>query len=67
MKFRVEIDCDGAAFYNPEGGHDPAAEIASILEHFTVHRLREGITDSPLFDTNGNRVGRAWLESSTAA
>ena len=59
MKFTVEIECDNAAF-----AFDPHAEVARLLA-----RLAEAIetTESmahPIFDTNGNRVGRSTVEAS---
>ena len=59
MKFRLEINCDNAAFYNPDGKHDPCAEVASILEGL-AQDLRDG-SESPkrLLDSNGNTVGHA--------
>jgi hypothetical protein len=53
--FRIEIDTGNAAF--DDGNRD--AEIARLLS-YVVHRLeRGGITVLPLYDINGNRVGKA--------
>lgn len=57
MHVVITINCDNAAFYNPDERHDPAAELASILERYCSHNLRDGTIEARLFDTNGNSVG----------
>lgn len=58
MKFKLEIDCDNAAFDDA-----PRQEIERILEKLTRDVLAWGLLGTiPLYDTNGNRVGRAWIE-----
>ena len=61
MKFKLEIDCNNAAFED-----NPAGEIARILR-----QLSEGVESSEgvgwsrhwqLCDVNGNVVGGAWNE-----
>ena len=58
MKFKLEIECDNAAFADDYREY----EICRILED-VVNRLRNG-TGFPmsLRDINGNRVGEAVLE-----
>ena len=67
MKFTLTIDCDNAAFFEPNmGEHEPAAEIASILAKLGA-RLMEDQAGSRNHlpakgnarDSNGNAVG-AW-------
>jgi hypothetical protein len=60
VKYTIEIEVDNDAFFNPEGNHDACAEVASILESLCLRHLRAG-NDQPtsLFDSNGNKVGRA--------
>ena len=58
MAFKLTIETENAAFYNPDGDHDPCAEVASILESLCLH-LRSGADHgTKLYDTNGNVVGR---------
>lgn len=57
MTFKLEIDCDNAAFENP------IDEIVRLL-HKTAERLeRDGqtFTGCKLLDFNGNSVGKADL------
>jgi hypothetical protein len=51
MKFRLEIECDNAAFSD-----DPYEEVALILADAAKHVRRSEWTRS-LSDENGNRVG----------
>ena len=58
MKFKIEIECDNAAF------DEPYEELARILRD-----LADDIEESvhlahPIFDINGNRVGRSTVEQS---
>lgn len=56
MKFKLEIDCDNAAF------EDPGTEVARIL-HDLADRVGQHMPvrgDSfVLYDINGNKVGEA--------
>lgn len=52
MKFKLEINCDNAAF---EG--DPSYEVRRILEEL-VHNM-EDVCEHKLRDINGNIVGFA--------
>ncbi len=56
MKFKLEIDCDNAAFFG--GVEGDASEVARILRDAAtkVERLRRKF---PLSDVNGNHVGVA--------
>lgn len=61
MKFKVEINCDNAAFDD-----NPADEIGRLLHDLAVKAKRGHISISgymslPISDVNGNIVGRAWL------
>ena len=51
MKFTLEIECDNAAF-EP----DARREISRILLA-AVKSVQTGVTYTPIFDINGNRVG----------
>ena len=58
MKFKLEIDCDGAAFED-----DAADEINRILNSLDERLPRMAKSQAiNLFDINGNSVGRAWFE-----
>ena len=54
MKFKLEINCDNAAF-------DDNRELAVVdMLHTAAATIRShtvGQRDQPLYDTNGNRVG----------
>lgn len=50
-KFELEIEMDNDAFYPDEN-----LEIVEVLRK-AIKKLEQGRTASPLFDTNGNRVG----------
>jgi hypothetical protein len=65
MKFRIEIDCDNAAFDDDRNG-----ELATILTR-VAERLSDGLRLSSrperataLQDSNGNTVGFVWIEES---
>ena len=49
--FTLRFDTDNAAFED-----DVAAEYAATLRR-VVAKLKEGRTDGPLFDLNGNKIG----------
>lgn len=57
MKFKLEIECDNAAF-----GDEPAFEVARILRELAEQMERNGSMAHPLWDYNGNRVGRSTVE-----
>lgn len=58
MRYTIEINCDGAAFEE-----DPSGEIQTILANLRNRISRNGVEDeAPLFDRNGNTVGKAVLE-----
>ena len=56
MKFRIEIDCDGAAF---EG--DPWGEVYAILHRLQYEAPMHPVAapSKPLRGSNGDTVGRA--------
>ncbi len=56
MRFTLEIECDNDAF-EPS----PKMEIARIL-CATVKRIKSGADSGPLFDENGNKVGKWGIE-----
>lgn len=59
MKFKIEIECDNAAFDD-----DPTGEIRWILQQRVIEELSRYGRDAfpiPLSDSNGNRVGMATL------
>lgn len=57
MKYKIEIQCDNAAFE-----HDPAGEIASILQTISEGLLRGRMHQPHVADSNGNTVGCATFE-----
>lgn len=59
MKFRLEIDCDSAAFGDDDGHR--AAELARILAHLVANWCG-AMNAGTLRDANGNRVGFARFE-----
>ena len=51
MDFKLEFNMDNAAFTGyPEG------EASRILKEI-ASRIRDGQTDDPVFDLNGNNIG----------
>lgn len=60
MKFILEIECDNAAFDGPYGDECPV-EVGSILDAVSAQLYSGAMPKDPivLFDTNGNRVGKA--------
>lgn len=56
MKCFVEIDCNNAAF--DDGNLQ--TEVARLLRHASLG-IEGGFRNMPLFDLNGNSVGRAYL------
>lgn len=56
MAFTLAVETDNAAF---DG--NKVDEVARILRE-TIRRLEDGLTESSLFDVNGNRVGKYSLE-----
>jgi hypothetical protein len=67
MKFKLEIDCDNAAF-DIVGGN-PSEDISHILRDVAGRMECNPIcagskhhNEYRLYDVNGNRVGRAWIE-----
>lgn len=57
MKFKLNIDCDNAAFQD-----DASHEVARILRELADRVEISGgqpLSDFNLYDTNGNRVGEA--------
>lgn len=59
MKFRLEISCDNAAFGDDD--LERCAEIGRIL-HAAGRNIEDGRLFVPLYDSNGNLVGRAEIE-----
>ena len=67
MKFTLEINCNNAAFRDPDADDDDdespgvrdatRAEIARILRNAADH-VEAGSDGRMLRDTNGNRVGQ---------
>ena len=53
MKFKLEIECDNAAF-----GEIPRIEVGHILDRAKA-KVWDGETEMKLLDTNGNVVGQA--------
>jgi len=63
MKFRLDIDCDNAAF--SDGENNAGREVARILALASLQissEYGEAGQSFPLFDSNGNRVGEARFE-----
>ena len=59
MKFKLEIDCSNAAFEE-----EPEYEVARILRELADKLEADGSLAHPVFDFNGNRVGRSTVEQS---
>lgn len=59
MKVELEITCDNAAFGSPDSD-EFGYEVARILRN-AAEQFESGHASFPLFDLNGNRVGRAHL------
>ena len=59
MRLSIVIDCDNAAF-----SEDFAGQLADILDDCrdTIEAKGETFTEKPLYDFNGNKVGRMTLE-----
>ena len=59
MKAKIEVNMDNAAFQEYDGA--AGEELARILEKY-AKVVRDGFTDIPLMDLNGNRVGQLVIE-----
>ena len=72
MKFVIEINCDNAAFYEGLQNNDPdddtivnGVEIASILQKLRTKTYGGTVElgwEMEIFDSNGNRVGKAVMK-----
>lgn len=64
MKFKIEIECDNAAFAPTE--HLPLPESACLGVRRILKRIDPWDVaewgERKVMDTNGNTVGRAWFE-----
>ena len=58
MRFRVEIECDNAAFDGLGALRGEVGRLLLKIENYVIL----GEDQIPLVDYNGNRVGRAWFE-----
>lgn len=62
MRFQVDIDCNNAAFGETDA--DTSNEVADILHTLSLVLQGQPDRDSgPLYDTNGNFVGRWSFEN----
>ena len=59
MKFKLELEIDNAAF-----GDKPQTEVARLLVRLAEMLETSDFMAHPIFDTNGNRVGRSTVEAS---
>lgn len=59
MKIKIEISTDNAAFGDP-CSEQFGEEVWRILED-AADKFRRGYASFPLFDSNGNNIGRAGL------
>ncbi len=59
MQIEISIDCDNAAFGDPDT-ETFGLEVATILRE-AADKFASGYATFPLRDTNGNIVGRATL------
>lgn len=57
-KFTIEINCDGAAFFDDRTGEywEPSYEVSRILMDI-AYKVDAGYTSDSIMDINGNRVG----------
>lgn len=55
MKFKLEIECDNAAF--GDGMAATNAEVSRILKSLAHSLIIDGYGNGPLRDWNGNTVG----------
>jgi hypothetical protein len=55
--FRITIETENAAFYDDDGTHNPAPEVALILVKLAT-AVMKGTSSGKLHDSNGNLVGR---------
>jgi hypothetical protein len=62
-KIVIEINCIGPSFHNPRGEYDPIHGTALILMHYMTKQLLYGDINSALFDSSGNRIGIARIET----
>lgn len=60
MKFKLEIECDGAAFEDANLQFEVGRILFKYGERLANSEARHD--DDVLMDTNGNRVGRAYFE-----
>lgn len=60
-KFKIEIDCDNAAFHDSHGSFSPEPELAFILTRFVEGIGKNAGLTRKIFDSNGNTVGTAKL------
>lgn len=61
MTFKLEINCDNAAFMEDDhDGYAPAPEIARILREAAMH-VQNGSTERKIYDANGNACGQFTL------
>lgn len=57
MRVTITINTENAAF-NPY----PAHEVARLLREIEKRLRKDGPDDFPIYDTNGNKVGRVEWE-----
>jgi hypothetical protein len=64
MKFKIEIACGNAAFADLDCGSEIARILRSAAEEAVDLSEPEVANWEPisLYDINGNKVGRAWVE-----
>lgn len=64
MRFRLEFDCDNAAFFddsNNDNEFNPNNEIAGILIELGKKYRNNYSINCTIFDSNGNKIGKAKL------
>jgi hypothetical protein len=61
-KLVIEILCDNESFFDNRIKFYPAPELVTILVRYVATTLSEGKVESPLYDSNGKRIGFAKIE-----
>jgi hypothetical protein len=58
-KLVIEILCDNESFFDNRVKFYPAPELITVLMRYVATTLSQGKVESPLYDSNGRRIGFA--------